>query len=258
LSRYKVTLVPQGVIPRSLELAVRMVPLPPEPQPEVFFVEEPPCVQVCNFIYATGWGSAGGSATGVYGDSTAVLEMQGGPWTLQLGYDGQACTGSVDWDLSGGTLIEGSDFVRAGTWLFGAKGCEPPYSGTIVVQATLDAVPWCDPMTINFSGEGGGCSAGGCFDPDIHTTGVTFDNSNTNQQFFFAGDPGLFFVVALIVDPPTTATVEIFEDSPGNYRIEFTNPANDATGAQWQVVVWADAEMSAPACDGEAFYVTVV
>ena len=174
MSRYGIKLVPQGVLPRNTEIGVRLTPLAPPP-PEIEIEPPPPppppdCVVECYSVDVAGWDSVAGVANSVSGSAGFEVAMSGGPWTLQVNMNAQTCGLPITWAF-GGTLVDGVDYVSAigggNVWLFGPKGCDPPYSGTIDIQGQIDGVAACDLLTITFSGEGGGGASPCCFTTSV-------------------------------------------------------------------------------------------
>lgn len=206
--------MPQGAIPSDTKLAVRLTPLAAS-TPAIAGEVTADCVVNCVDATAAGWQSVGGVASPVSGSGT--VEMTGGPWAVQVFLNAEVCGGTIGWNIDGGDMAEGTDFQAAPSGavllLFGQMGCEPPYAGDIVVQPTLNYADFCDPVTLHFSGEGGGCGGGEIYCGEF-------------QLVFASGWDGPFYNTSLGYSWQPTSPLQFpnygdpFSSAPGNYQIQ--------------------------------------
>lgn len=265
MTRYRVQLVPQGAIPQAMNIGVRLTPIGVPPPQAVRPPLPAPCLPECLSISVVGWTSSAGEASTVSGTNDAPVAMEGGPWTVQLFVNEVVpsspvlCGKTLTWVFTG-DLIEGTDY-RVGfgannLWLFGMKGCDPPYSGTAIIQPQLDGEDFCDPLTLSFSGEGGGCGGGSgcCFTSDFGdpclsgaiNLGSSFPSYTITDIGANAGGSPLFWTLTNVGTP-----VAIDPDISGDgttYTISYDG-VTDIFGAVWIVQGYLDEELTMPYCD---------
>lgn len=270
-------LVPQGAIPRATRLDVRLTPLgvaPKEDVAEAPAPEPPECVVECSGLFLHGWTSSGGIASSVSGsagatgsDTTGLVFMEGGPWTVRIDLLATTCGNPINWTFSG-DLVEGTDFVTDGssstsTWLFGAAGCDPPYAGYLVVQAqvwnpdTEEYEDFCEELTLSFSGAGGGCGEGptGCcfeevsFGGDVCSGSIPlpngpFDTWTIRDVGPNAGNGGLSWSITNIGDGSITVIPDITDLGGGDYLISYDG--SYTFGALWMCQPYLGGEPYCP------------
>lgn len=271
-------LVPQGAIPKNLNIGVRLTPLgvPVEERAAVASTPTPtPCAHTCASLVAVGWTSTGGVASAVTGSAipgeiNVPIAMGGGPFTVQIylaennvqDHELLLCGRTPVWTF-GGSLVNGVDYIvadmAASVWLFGMKGCDPPYSGNIIVNVQDPAdegADYCDPITLEFSGEGGGC--GGdipcCFTSGFGNPcavgsinlGSAFPSYDITDTGANAGGSPLFWVITNVGDP--VAVDPTITGDGTTYTISYDG-VTDIFGARWTCVPYLDAELTMPYCD---------
>lgn len=184
MSRYRVQLLPQGAIPRPIEIGVRLTPLGvPPAAAEV--AGSPSCEVSCGSgIGVNGWAMADGIAMTVSASAPEEpVPMPSGPWSVRATmYDATPCDGEFSWGL---TDDIGEDyaviFLGREVWFFGGS-CEG-YSGTLTLQPKRDGEDWCDPLVLVFDGGGGGDQPGDFFDISDaacfheHSSTITFTDA---------------------------------------------------------------------------------
>lgn len=159
--KYGFTLTPTKVVGRDTKLTIKMRPTKPDVAPkkdvapaEVPVIPPPPCVTRCDGILGNGWTSSASVASLVSGDTSTIMAMANGPWTVRLDFNGVLCDGDVlTWTFTG-DLVENTDFydvIQGLTlWLFGPKIDGYP-DADLFVQANINGVPFCDPFQFHFT-----------------------------------------------------------------------------------------------------------
>lgn len=207
----------------------------------------------------------------ISGTNADPVAMEGGPWTVQLFVNEVVpsspvlCGKTLTWVFTG-DLIEGTDY-RVGfgannLWLFGMKGCDPPYLGNLIVQPQLDAVDFCDPLTLSFSGAGGGCGTGSgcCFTSDFGdpcvdgaiTLGSSFPTYTITDVGTNAGGSPLFWDINNVGTP--VAIDPTISGDGTTYTISYDG-VTDIFGAHWVCTPYLDEALTMPYCEGVAVQV---
>lgn len=215
-------------------------------------------------MIVVGWASTGGVASTVSGTNELPVSLSGGPWTVQIFINETnpssppLCGKTTTWEFTGDLVAE-LDYMTAissttSVWLFGMKGCDPPYSGTIIVQPKIDGLNFCDPLTLSFSGSGGGCGSDTCcftsdFGDPCSGSGMNLGSSFPSLPFTDlgpnAGGAALYWD---IVNIGTPAAVDVAISGDGtNYTGSYDGVTN-IFGAFWQCTPYTDAEMTIPYC----------